>query len=129
VHGCQDIGPDYAITLRAWREAWEARQPEVLALGYSQRFWRKYRFYFAYCEAAFDARYIHTFQVTCVKDKEPTLTPEDMQRSSECACGAVPCCAVRFTECGAMLCHAVRALLCGAVHAGWLAGAVLLCLL
>jgi cyclopropane fatty-acyl-phospholipid synthase-like methyltransferase len=28
----------------------------VLALGYSERFWRKYRFYFAYCEAAFDAR-------------------------------------------------------------------------
>lgn len=56
VHGCQDIGPDYAVTLRAWREAWEARQAEVLALGYSERFWRKYRFYFAYCEAAFDAR-------------------------------------------------------------------------
>jgi hypothetical protein len=92
VHGCQDIGPDYAVTLRAWREAWEARQAEVLALGYSQRFWRKYRFYFAYCEAAFDARYIHTFQVTWVKDKEPTLTPEDMQRSSECAAGR--CCVV-----------------------------------
>lgn len=29
---------------------------QVLALGYSERFWRKYRFYFAYCEAAFDAR-------------------------------------------------------------------------
>lgn len=27
--------------------------------------------------------YIHTFQVTWVKDKEPTLTAEDMQRSSE----------------------------------------------
>jgi hypothetical protein len=94
VHGCQDIGPDYAVTLRAWREAWEARQAEVLALGYSQRFWRKYRFYFAYCEAAFDARYIHTFQVIWVKDKEPTLTPEDMQRSSECAAGR--CCAVLY---------------------------------
>lgn len=29
VHGCQDIGPDYAVTLRAWRNAWEARQEEV----------------------------------------------------------------------------------------------------
>ena len=34
---------DYAITLRAWRAAWEARQAEALKLGYSQRFWRKYR--------------------------------------------------------------------------------------
>ncbi|PSC74866.1 cyclopropane-fatty-acyl-phospholipid synthase [Micractinium conductrix] len=87
VHGCQDIGPDYAVTLRAWRNAWEARQEEVLALGYSERFWRKYRFYFAYCEAAFDARYIHTFQVTWVKDEQPTLTPEDLQRSIEMSKG------------------------------------------
>ena len=50
MHGCVDIGPDYAVTLRTWREAWEARREEVLALGYSDRFWRKYRFYFAYCE-------------------------------------------------------------------------------
>ncbi|KAL4447595.1 hypothetical protein ABPG75_004814 [Micractinium tetrahymenae] len=87
VHGCQDIGPDYAVTLRAWRQAWEARRPEVLALGYSERFWRKYRFYFAYCEAAFDARYIHTYQVTWVKDKPPTLTAEDMQRSIDISKG------------------------------------------
>ena len=32
--------------------------PQVLALGYSERFWRKYRFYFAYCEAAFDAKWV-----------------------------------------------------------------------
>ncbi|KAL4856846.1 Tuberculostearic acid methyltransferase UfaA1 [Chlorella vulgaris] len=81
VHGCHDIGPDYAVTLRAWRDAWEQRKEEVLALGYSERFWRKYRFYFAYCEAAFDAKYIHTYQVTWVKDEQPTLTAEDMQRS------------------------------------------------
>lgn len=41
MHGCQDIGPDYAITLRAWAEAWVARKAEVLALGYSERFWKK----------------------------------------------------------------------------------------
>ena len=51
MHGCQDIGPDYAITLRAWRSAWEAKKADVLALGYSERFWRKYQFYFA-CESA-----------------------------------------------------------------------------
>ena len=115
MHDCQDIGPHYAVTLRAWRAAWEARKAEVLKLGYSERFWRKYRyeqmlmkqrlqsqwfcqsacasciatqagvpdapdaacfsalcrFYFAYCEAAFDERYIHTFQVLWVKGAEP----------------------------------------------------------
>jgi cyclopropane fatty-acyl-phospholipid synthase-like methyltransferase len=44
VHDCQDIGPHYAVTLRAWRAAWEARKAEVLKLGYSERFWRKYRY-------------------------------------------------------------------------------------
>ena len=125
-----DIGPDYAVTLRAWRDAWERRRDQIQALGYSQRFWRKFRqaccssqtyyvkaadgfgcwyywidkvliakyifsmqstlasatycahskvcpslvsnlnslvcrrFYFAYCEAAFDAKYIHDYQIT-----------------------------------------------------------------
>ena len=41
--GLKDIGPHYATTLRAWREAWEARKADVLALGYDANFWRKYR--------------------------------------------------------------------------------------
>ena len=40
----------------------------MLRLGYSERFWRKYQFYFAYCEAAFDARYIHDYHVVWAKD-------------------------------------------------------------
>jgi predicted NAD/FAD-binding protein/cyclopropane fatty-acyl-phospholipid synthase-like methyltransferase len=68
VRAVRDIGPDYAVTLREWRFAWELEQEAALALGYSQRFWRKYHFYFAYCEAAFDARYIHDWHVTWVKE-------------------------------------------------------------
>lgn len=67
VTAVRDIGPDYAITLRAWREAWGKRRRDVLALGYSDKFWLKYDFYFAYCEAAFDAKYIHDFHVTWEK--------------------------------------------------------------
>jgi cyclopropane fatty-acyl-phospholipid synthase-like methyltransferase/predicted NAD/FAD-binding protein len=102
VQGCVDIGQDYAVTLRAWRAAWEARRAEVEALGYPPRFWRKYRFYFAYCEAGFDARYIFTHQVTWVKDGECSLTEADIQRSREfnggvgggwemCVCGGGEC--------------------------------------
>ncbi len=43
VQGCRDIGLDYAITLRDWRAAWEEKREAVLQLGYSDRFWRKYR--------------------------------------------------------------------------------------
>jgi len=64
----RDVGPDYAQTLRAWRAAWERERAGVLALGYPDTWWRKWRFYFAYCEAAFDARYIHDYQISFVKE-------------------------------------------------------------
>jgi cyclopropane-fatty-acyl-phospholipid synthase len=67
VSAVRDVGPDYAQTLRAWRAAWERDARAVLALGYPPSWWRKWRFYFAYCEAAFDARYIHDYQVVFVK--------------------------------------------------------------
>lgn len=66
VSAAVDVGPEYACTLREWREAWErpAVKKELIAkLGYPASFWRKYRFYFAYCEAGFDARYILNYQV------------------------------------------------------------------
>ena len=40
---CTDIGPHYAITLRAWREAWEREHEAIVRLGYSERYWRKFR--------------------------------------------------------------------------------------
>ncbi|GIL82213.1 hypothetical protein Vretimale_7189 [Volvox reticuliferus] len=70
LHDTHDIGPDYAITLRSWRDAWEKRRDDVLALGYSDFFWRKYRFYFVFCEAAFDARYIHNYHLLFIKDAQ-----------------------------------------------------------
>jgi cyclopropane fatty-acyl-phospholipid synthase-like methyltransferase len=41
VTAVRDIGPDYAITLRAWRDAWNKRKQDILALGYSEKFWLK----------------------------------------------------------------------------------------
>ena len=38
----RDVGPDYAITLRAWRKNWMSKWDEIRALGYSDRFMRKY---------------------------------------------------------------------------------------
>ena len=43
MQGVTDIGSHYAVTLREWRKVWEQRKEEVLELGYSDRFWRKYR--------------------------------------------------------------------------------------
>ena len=75
VSAAADVGRDYACTLREWRSAWErpASRKELTAnLGYPASFWRKYRFYFAYCEAGFDAGYILNYQVAFTKVEEKT---------------------------------------------------------
>ncbi|MBI5924450.1 MAG: class I SAM-dependent methyltransferase [Aquabacterium sp.] len=48
------FGPDYAETLRRWRDAFLQREADVGQLGFDTRFVRIWTFYLAYCEAAFD---------------------------------------------------------------------------
>ena len=73
--GTQDIGPHYAVTLREWRKQWEENKEHIIKIGYSERFWRKYQFYFAYCEAGFDFRYIHDFHLTFKKSEDLVAHP------------------------------------------------------
>lgn len=49
----QDIGQDYAITLRLWRENFFANLDKVKQLGYSDTFIRMWDFYLSYCEGGF----------------------------------------------------------------------------
>jgi cyclopropane-fatty-acyl-phospholipid synthase len=58
LNATHDFGPDYARTLRLWRERFLARLEEVRALGFDERFIRKWTYYFCYCEAAFAMRHI-----------------------------------------------------------------------
>jgi cyclopropane-fatty-acyl-phospholipid synthase len=62
LHALEDIGRDYARTLRLWREAFHARRAEVRALGFDERFTRKWDYYLCYCEAAFALRHISVVQ-------------------------------------------------------------------
>jgi cyclopropane-fatty-acyl-phospholipid synthase len=62
LHGVEDMGPDYALTLRRWAEAFHAKTQEVRALGFDERFLRKWSYYLAYCEAAFALRNISAVQ-------------------------------------------------------------------
>jgi cyclopropane-fatty-acyl-phospholipid synthase len=61
------FGPDYAETLRRWRERFTAQREAVRALGFDERFERLWTFYLAYCEAGFDAGDIDVLQVTLRK--------------------------------------------------------------
>lgn len=58
LHQVDDLGHDYARTLRIWRENFHARLAEVRALGFDERFIRKWSYYLSYCEAAFAMRNI-----------------------------------------------------------------------
>jgi len=62
LHGLDDMGQDYARTLRTWREAFNQRTDAVQALGFDERFLRKWNYYLAYCEAAFAMRNISVVQ-------------------------------------------------------------------
>jgi cyclopropane-fatty-acyl-phospholipid synthase len=58
-----DIGLHYGETLRRWRSNLDRIAPELPALGLDTRFARLWEFYFAYCEAGFDERYISAAQL------------------------------------------------------------------
>ncbi len=62
LHELDDMGQDYAQTLRLWRENFNQRLDEVSALGFDARFVRKWNYYLAYCEAAFAMRNISAVQ-------------------------------------------------------------------
>ena len=54
----EDFGSSYAQTLKAWRERFMARLPQVRAQGFDERFVRLWEFYMAYCEGGFRERSI-----------------------------------------------------------------------
>ena len=62
-----DIAPDYATTLRCWRENMFANIDRVGALGYPQEFIRMWEFYFCYCEGGFAERVIGDAQMLFIK--------------------------------------------------------------
>ncbi len=67
VHGVDDMGPDYAVTLRRWAEAFNQQADAVRALGFDERFRRLWRFYLSYCEAGFRTERTNVVQLSLTK--------------------------------------------------------------
>lgn len=64
----EDFGLDYAETLKAWRENFDAAAAEGrLPKGFDERFCRLWRFYLMYCEGGFRGGGITVSQATLVK--------------------------------------------------------------
>ena len=67
ITSADDIGQDYARTLRAWRERFLARRDEVRALGLGDRFQRMWEYYLALCEAGFATGVTQNLQIGLAK--------------------------------------------------------------
>ena len=63
VQAVEEIGLDYAETLRRWRENFHRHLGEVRALGYGEHFERTWDFYLACCEAGFRSRVLRDAQI------------------------------------------------------------------
>lgn len=53
-----DFGASYALTLKAWRERFEAAWERIADMGFDETFRRRWRYYLAYCEGGFAERAI-----------------------------------------------------------------------
>ena len=63
----EDIGLDYAWTLREWRRRVQQRREQIIALGFDERLLRMWEFYLAYCEGGFLERSISDVQMVFAK--------------------------------------------------------------
>ena len=67
IQGERIFGLDYAATLAHWRERFRAAWPELVPLGFDERFRRLWEYYLAYCEAGFRTGNIDVRQVIFAK--------------------------------------------------------------
>lgn len=69
IRDLQDIGLDYARTLRDWYEAFVSAKEPLLHDGYDERFMRMWEYYLKYCEGGFLERTISTVQLLLSKPR------------------------------------------------------------
>ncbi len=82
VEHLENIGEHYAKTLRIWRERLNHNQQAIELLGMDERFVRTWNYYFAYCEAAFAARYLNNLQLVLTRQKNPSLENNEVTMRS-----------------------------------------------
>jgi cyclopropane-fatty-acyl-phospholipid synthase len=82
ITGLEEIGFGYARTLRTWRENVDANVEAIRGLGYDERFLRIWRFYLAYCEAAFAIRSIRDMQLVLTRPFDDTLPDHPTVRTT-----------------------------------------------
>jgi cyclopropane-fatty-acyl-phospholipid synthase len=73
LHQLDDLGLDYARTLRLWCENFHERLEAIRGQGFCEGFVRKWRYYLQYCEAAFAMRNISVVHALYSRPNNPAL--------------------------------------------------------
>ncbi len=73
LHHFEDMGRDYARTLQTWRHTFHAKLDQVKALGFDERFIRKWNYYLSYCEVGFAMRNISVVQTVHTRPNNLSL--------------------------------------------------------
>ena len=71
----RDLGPDYAHTLRCWRERFLTHWPSVADMGFDETFKRTWEYYLAYSEAGFRTGYLNVSQLQLSADSRAIHEP------------------------------------------------------
>lgn len=64
----EKMGKSYAKTLAEWRLNFEKNKKALMELGFDEAFFRKWVYYFSYCEAGFRMGLIDVYQILLKKD-------------------------------------------------------------
>ncbi|MBF0253117.1 MAG: DUF1365 family protein [Candidatus Omnitrophica bacterium] len=65
--GMENVADSYALTLKEWKRRFEKNRQKIYGMGYDDEFFRKWIYYFTYCEAAFASKYLSDLQISFVK--------------------------------------------------------------
>ncbi|HCE76271.1 MAG TPA: cyclopropane-fatty-acyl-phospholipid synthase [Dehalococcoidia bacterium] len=60
----RSLGSDYVKTLRAWRNNLYSNRKDWKDIGFDNSDYRKFEYYFSYCEGGFDSGHIDNFQIS-----------------------------------------------------------------
>jgi cyclopropane-fatty-acyl-phospholipid synthase len=71
IKNVESIGPHYALTLASWRERFLSKREEILKLGFSESFIRRWEYYFTYCQAGFARHYVDDLQIVLTRPANP----------------------------------------------------------
>jgi cyclopropane-fatty-acyl-phospholipid synthase len=78
----ESFGAHYGKTLLLWRERFEDNWEHIEALGFDAYFRRLWRFYFCYCEAAFQTRHINVVQGIWARSNDAGMHTEKVSEAS-----------------------------------------------